>query len=302
MSATFVDVSLPAVKPGSAEWMTYMTASKVSAIMKHSTYDSYLSLWLKMAGQVPREEETEITKRGHYLEPAVRAWFRDQHPEWQVTETGMWVHPEIPWAASTPDGIIHTPDGAELFEAKSSTLDGDWGIPLTNQVPPGYNDQAQWQMFTTGMRRVRLAVIKSYLEFAEYIIDYDPDYVAVMLTEVTGFMESLEQGRRPSLDPLDGHAATYAAIRELAPGIEDSEYDLEDADAIRYLKATAARKEAELIEQGAKSYIAGLAGESRHIMWNGKKMFTRQSKGGGTPYLVSSKNLPTIPEESEAAA
>lgn len=301
MSIAFTDPSVPEVTPGSAEWMTYMTASKVSAIMKHSTYESYLSLWLKMAGQIPREEDTDITRRGHYLEPAVRAWFRDQHPEWQVTETGMWVHKEIPWAASTPDGIIHTPEGTELFEAKSSTLDGDWGEPGTDQVPPGYYDQAQWQMFTTGFRRVRLAVIKSYLDFAEYVIEYDPEYVALMLARVTEFMDSLEAGKRPSLDPLDGHAATYEAVKQLNPGIEDEDFELEDADAIRFLEANAERKAAELVEQGAKSYIADLAGEAHYITWNGKKLFTRQSRGGGTPYLVASKNLPTIPEESAAA-
>lgn len=301
MSVQFTDPSIPEVSPGSPEWMTYMTASKVSAIMKHSTYDSYLSLWLKMAGQIPREQDTDITRRGHYLEPAVRAWFRDQHPDWQVTETGMWVHKEIPWAASTPNGIIHTPDGTELFEAKSSTIDAEWGEPGTDQVPPGYFDQAQWQMFTTGLRRVRLAVIKTYLEFAEYVIEYDPRYVALMLAKVSEFMDSLEQGRRPSLDPTDGHAATYEAVKQLNPGIEDEEYELEDADAVRFLKANAERKAAELVEQGAKSYIADLAGAARAITWNGKKLFARQSRGGGTPYLVASKNLPTIPEESAAA-
>lgn len=300
MTIAFTDPSVPEVTPGSAEWMTYMTASKVSAIMKHSVYDSYLSLWLKMAGQIPREEDTDITRRGHYLEPAVRAWFRDQHPDWQVTETGMWIHKEIPWAASTPDGIIHTPDGTEIFEAKSSTLDAEWGEPLTDQIPPGYYDQAQWQMFTTGFRRVRLAVIKSYLDFAEYVIEYDAPYVATMLARVIEFMDSLEKGERPSLDPLDGHAATYEAIKQLSPGIEDEDFEIGDEDAIRFLKANADRKAAELVEQGAKSYIADLAGEAHYITWNGKKLFTRQSRGGGTPYLVASKNLPTIPEESAA--
>lgn len=301
MTIQFTDPSVPEVAPGSAEWMTYMTASKVSAIMKHSTYESYLSLWLKMAGQIPREEDTDVTRRGHYLEPAVRAWFRDQHPEWQVTETGMWIHKEIPWAASTPDGIIHTPEGTELFEAKSSTLDGDWGEPGTDQVPPGYYDQAQWQMFTTGFRRVRLAVIKSYLDFAEYVIEYDAEYVDLMFAQVSTFMDSLEKGVRPSLDPLDGHASTYEAVKQLNPGIEDEDFELEDADAIRFLKANADRKAAELVEQGAKSYIADLAGEAHYITWNGKKLFTRQSRGGGTPYLVASKNLPIVPEESAAA-
>jgi hypothetical protein len=216
----------------------------------------------------------------------------------------MWVHPEIPWAASTPDGIIHTEAGTEIFEAKSSTVDAEWGKPGTDEVPPGYYDQAQWQMFTTGMRRVRLAVIKTYLEFAEYVIDYDPAYVAEILSEVNEFMDSLEQGRRPSLDPLDGHAATYAAIKELNPGISDEVFALEDDDATRYLTALAARKAAEEAEQAAKTWIADKAGEARSIEWNGRKVFTRQSRGGGTPYLVAAKNLPTIaqtPELKEAA-
>lgn len=300
----FVDPSLPEIAPGSAEWMTYMTASKVSAIMKHSTYDSYLSLWLKMAGQVPRDQDTDITRRGHYLEPAVRAWFRDQHPDWTVTETGMWVHPEIPWAASTPDGIIHTPDGAEIFEAKSSTVDAEWGKPGTDEVPAGYYDQAQWQMFTTGLRRVRLAVIKTYLEFAEYVIEYDPAYVDEILGKVNEFMDTLEQGKRPSLDPLDGHAATYEAIKELNPGISDEAFAVDDADAIRYLTALAERKAAEQAEQAAKTWIADQAGEARSIEWNGRRIFTRQSRGGGTPYLVAAKNLPPVTahtEQKEAA-
>lgn len=298
--STFTDISVPEVEPGSEEWFTYMTASKVSAIMKHSTYDSYLSLWLKMAGRIQPEQDTDITRRGHYLEPAVREWFRDQHPEWQVTKTGMWIHPEIEWAASTPDGIIHTPDGQELFEAKSSTLDHEWGEPGTDQIPAGYYDQAQWQMFTTQLRRVRLAVIKSYLDFSEYVIEYNPEYVAVMLATVTAFMDTLAKGERPSIDPLDGHTATYQAIKELNPGITDETAYIESDMAIPYLEAVVERKAAEYREQAAKSVIADHAGEARAVEWDGRKLFTRQSRNGGTPYLVASKNLPTLPEKSAA--
>lgn len=297
--STFTDISVPEVEPGSEEWFTYMTASKVSAIMKHSTYDSYLSLWLKMAGRIQPEQDTDITRRGHYLEPAVREWFRDQHPDWQVTKTGMWIHPEIEWAASTPDGIIHTPEGQELFEAKSSTLDHEWGEPGTDQVPAGYYDQAQWQMFTTRLRRVRLAVIKSYLDFSEYVIEYNPEYVAIMLASVTAFMDSLTKGERPSIDPLDGHAATYQAIKELNPGITDDIAYIESDMAIPYLEAVIDRKAAEYREQAAKSVIADFAEEARAVEWDGHKLFARQSRKGGTPYLVASKNLPTIPEKSE---
>jgi len=283
--------------PGTPDWYRYMTASKIAAIMHHSTYDSYLSMWLKMAGKVAPEPMDDTKRRGHYLEPAILAWYRDQHPDWTIELTGMWVHPYHTWAASTPDGIITLPDGTqEGYEAKSSDLDYEWGEPGTDQIPAGYFDQVQWQMFTTGLRRVRVAVIMTHFVFAEYVIEYDRAYVKQMITTAKAFMYTLSIGRRPSLDPLDGHAATYKAIRELAPGINAENVELDPNLVRRYVVASADKKAAETRETAAKSMIADVMGEARTASVDKRTIFTRQSRGGGTPYLVAARNLPTSQE------
>jgi putative phage-type endonuclease len=295
----WVDRSVPNIKPGSPEWMKLMTASKVSAIMGHNTYDSWFSLWHKMHGTVESDPETDEHRRGHYLEPAILAWFHDQHPEWTFTSTGMWVHPTARWAAATPDEIGHLPDGSKvLVEAKSSGLDYEWGDTGTDQIPPGYKDQVQWQMFCTGLRRTYVPVITSGLNFAEYVVDFDADYVADLYRRAVDFMSTLRRGEKPSINPLDGHLATYRAIRELNPGILDITAEVEDEHAHPFLIASAEVKAAEERLQAAKNVLAEYVGEAHYVYWGKTKLLTRQSRGGGTPYFVAARGLPIIEKET----
>lgn len=293
ITAGWSDLSHFDVKPGTPAWMRYMTASKVAAVMGHSTYDSWFSLWHRMKGNILPDPESEEARRGHYLEPSVIEWFKDQHPDWTYTRTGMWVHPEIDWAASSPDGIAHTPDGPVLVEAKSSN-DPEWGEPGTDQIPAGFRDQGTWQMLTTGLRRVYFPMIGAGLRFAEYVLDYDADHAALLLERTTEFMRTQRANEKPSVDPLDGHLQTYKAIKELNPGIEDFTHNLDDDMAIAFLTANAEVKAAEERVQAARNVIADAAGEAHYIDWNDQRMFTRQSRNGGTPYLVASKALPTL--------
>lgn len=298
ISAEWIDRSLPGVKPGSAEWMQFMSASKIAAVMGHSTYDSWFSLWHRMKGNILPDPDDDQTRRGHYLEPAILGWFKDQHPDWTVHKTGMWVHPEIEWAAASPDAIAHTPDGPVLVEAKSS-LDVEFGKPGTDEVPAGFRDQAIWQMIVTGIRKVYLPMIGTGLQFAEYFVDWDAEYADKLMYEAGLFMATITQNIKPSIDPLDGHTQTYKALKELAPGINGETVYLEDEHAIAFLTANQDMKDAEYRVQAAKNVIAEAVGEARYVAWQQDpdtehKLFTRQARGEGTPYLVVSKKLPTI--------
>lgn len=288
----FVDRSIPGIKPGSAEWMKYMSASKVAAVMGHSTYDSWFSLWHRMKGNVAKQGDDDTTRRGHYLEPAIIAWFQDQHPDWTFTPTGMWIHPTVEWAAATPDKIGHTPEGAVIVEAKTSDLDFEWGEPGTDAIPPGYYDQVQWQMWVTGLRTAYVPVLMSRLQFAEYVIQYDPDHVKEMVTRTVEFMRTLAHNEKPSIDPLDGHQQTYRALKELNPGINDVSVDVHPDLANEFLRANAAVKAAEYRLQAAKNVLAEAAGEAHYVYIGKQKLLTRQSKGGGLPYFVAARNLP----------
>jgi putative phage-type endonuclease len=89
--------------PGSAEWLSRMSASKIAAVVGLSPYESRYSLWMRMAGLVPQQEQTSAMSRGHYLEPAIAAWFADQHPDWTITPTGTFQHPRHEWMVASPD-------------------------------------------------------------------------------------------------------------------------------------------------------------------------------------------------------
>lgn len=303
--STFKDLSVPNVKPGSLEWLGYMSASKIAAVMGHSEYDSYFSLWHRMNGTVAQEPDDDTKRRGHYLEPAIAAWFQDQHPDWAIRETGMWINPACEWQAASPDRLVLTDgesfEGARLLQCKSDAAH-EYGEPGSDQVPVGYFDQVQWEMHVTGIHICHLAVITPFLVFAEYVIEYDAEYAAGLVAAAEPFMLSLLAGDKPSIDPMDGHTATYRAVKELHPDIEDEDVVLPDDVALAFLTAREEKTAAEHAEQAARSVIADYMGNAKSCSWGGKKIFGRQVRGSGTPYMVAAKNLPNTTQGEVKAA
>src|SRR5690606_6484943 len=153
--------------PGSPEWARRITASKVAAILGLSPWEAPRSLWHRMRGDLPREGSTDVQRRGHYLEPAILAWWRDQHdvlPKSEVPVDGEWVKAweEQPtytlgdWAAATPDARAWV-DGTDAFsavlvEAKSTAQEWD-------ELPAYYLTQVIWQMHVSGIHRCHVPVI-----------------------------------------------------------------------------------------------------------------------------------------------
>src|SRR5689334_4090086 len=97
------------IAPGSEEWLKTISASKVAAILGLSKWESPRSLWHQMRGDLPREEPTTAQSRGHYLEPAILAWFFDQHPELrQSAKTGASYVDG--WKSAAPDAVAYRPE------------------------------------------------------------------------------------------------------------------------------------------------------------------------------------------------
>ena len=59
------------IKPGSDRWNSLVTASKVSAILGLSPYESPRSLWHKMRGDIPAQPQTRAQARGTHLEAGI---------------------------------------------------------------------------------------------------------------------------------------------------------------------------------------------------------------------------------------
>jgi putative phage-type endonuclease len=260
-----------------------MTASKIAAVVGTSPYESRFSLWHRMNGSIEPPQQTAVMSYGHYLEPVLLRWFADQHPEFEV-QPGHWVTHGDHFAA-TPDGIVPGFRTGGIVEAKTSRLSWEWD----NGVPAGYYDQVQWSMFVCGEDRAWV-VADVAMEFREYPVARDQERIEYLVAEADAFMESLRSNVPP---PLDGSMHTYQAVRELHPDIEAEDVEIPEGLAADWL---AVRESAAFYaddEQRLKSEIADLMGNARRATWNGHTLFTRQARGGGTPYLVAGRNLPT---------
>lgn len=282
-----------AMKPGDPQWVKTMTASKIGAVIGKSPYDSPFSLWHKMAGSVPWEVDNDTLRRGHYLEPALRQWFRDQHPTLQVDPNkGTWVNNDRPWQAASPDGLALTRsvkrEVVALVQCKTSLLDWEWGEPLTDEIPPGYRAQVMWEMDTLGIDRCHLSVLTSSLEFREYVVDYDPDEAQGLREAAQAFLRSIELGRPPA---LDGHDETYQAVRHLHADIDDVKVEVSPAIVHDLVVALLDRDDAEERRRTAITAIAARMGNARHATCADRIIATRQSRKDGIPYLVTARGL-----------
>jgi putative phage-type endonuclease len=298
---------------GSPEWHAArahrLGGSSIAAVLGLSPWQSPFSLWCQMAGLVEPEAQTTEQARGHYLEPAVAAWFADQHPEWDVFETGTWVNRDHRHQLANPDRLIryYRPEGgwpvgwydievSALLEIKTDADGSDWGQPGTNEIPLYYRTQVQWYLDTLGLQRAHIAVLTGRLEFREYVVDYDPADAAFMRAAAVEFLDSLLWGEMPD---LDAHPATYESVRRLHPQIAakndpGADADVDDGLAVEFLDALAEADSAADRAQLARTRLLDAMGTSRRARWRGHTLATRQAKQGGTPYLVAGRSLPDL--------
>lgn len=279
-----------------------ISGSRIAAILGLSPWESPHSTWCHMAGLIPPAPATKQQNRGHYLEPAVAAWFADQHPDWHLFETGTWVHSERGWQLANPDRLIryYLPDNmpvgwyslevSALLEIKTDADGSGWGEPGTDEIPIYYRTQVQWYMDVLGLPRAYIAVLGDRLDFREYVVDYDPQDAALMRAAAETFLDSLLWGEMPD---LDGHPATYEAVKKLHPDITPKlDYDVPEDLAVEYLAATAGNAAAEKRLTQARTRLAQSMGTAWRARWRGHTLATRQAKNGGTPYLVAGRKLP----------
>lgn len=297
----------PLLIPGSPEWLQTISASKVASIMGLNPWTSRFTLWHRMAGNIV-EPQTDATRRGHYLEPAILAWLGDQHDGddmtlWSRAET--YRHPVHEWATATPDAMYTCGDADEdrVVEVKSSAVSDEWGAAGTDEIPPGYRAQVQWQMFVTGVRTTHVAVLLPFLEFREYVVEYDEAYAAVLFDAAVEFRASLAEGRQP---PLDGADDTYRTVRALHPDIEDVDAEITLEATERWLTSRAWVAQWQEIEARDRAEVVMQMGSAHYATCNGWKLGDRRAKSGGVPYFQPARTLPTFeqvltPREDTAA-
>ena len=280
--------------PGTPAWAGKASASKVAAMLGLSPFESPFSLWHKMAGNIPWDVDNDTLRRGRYLEPALRQWWRDQHAAHVVERTGTWVSLDRPWQVASPDGIVcrrniaRTPDA--ILECKTANNDWEWGAEESDEVPPYYRVQAVWTMDVLGLPRTHFAVLTSFMSFRQFTVEYDQAEAEALRGQVAAFMGTLNAGTPP---PLDGHDQTYQAVRALHPDIDNTDAEIPTPIAAEFVDAVAAYEAATAAKRAATVKVADLMGTARRAVADRVVLATRQTRSGGTPHLVTARGLTT---------
>lgn len=299
-------VTEPGLMPGSPEWLRLITASKVAAILGLSPWESPRSVWHAMHGDLPREEANEVQSRGHFLEPAILAWWRSQHADtfdWDNhTAYDQQVFHLGDWAAATPDLSIHplAPperpgsgrlilDPVALVEAKSAAHDDEWGTPGTDEIPAYYLAQVIWQMHVSGAQTCYVPMIGPRLKFAEYVVRYGAyaEDAKVIEARMREFYDSLAAEVPP---PLDDTVATYDAVRKVHPEIERGQsVELTSRQARDLVLWCDELKAAERSTRLAKSTVLEAMGRAQYATHAGVRIARRQPRGDDVSFVVLAK-------------
>lgn len=309
---TLTGTPIPPLRPGSPEWLRTISASKIPAILGISPWQSKFALWHLMAGNTEPWAGNKTTERGTFLEKAVLDWFEAQHEDikWLHLDTKYkWedgksvAHPEHPDWTAAPDAIFVEDflTGHVGVEAKTSQYSDGWGAAGTSELPPYYLAQVAWQMIVCGFDTVYVPVLFGQpFEFREYVVNYEDVEadIPVIIAAVEEFQASLAAGDQPD---IDGSSATYQTIKELHPQIDGEKIDIPEAMGAGFLKAREIAESATAAADEYKNLIADYMGTAKTARLWDQPLFNRQSKSGGTPYLVIARTIPT-PKETEVAA
>ncbi len=287
--------------PGSPEWNKRITASKVAAILGVSPWESPYSIWQEMKGNTQREQGKVWQARGHYLEPAILAWWRDQHPEFLGVLDTQPVYTLGDWAAATPDARAIEPEHGHdvLVEAKSAAYDDDWGTEGTDEIPTYYLVQVFWQMHVSGIHRTYVPIITSRLRFAEYVVDYDSAVGADLERRCREFFDTLANGEPP---PLDNTVATFESMRRLHPEIDaKAVVELEPDVAAELVDAIAATGVAEGRERLARSTVLEAMGRANYADCRGIRIARRQPNKSGVSFVPVAKTTDFLTDMKDAS-
>lgn len=287
-------ILVPRIEVGDPEWLRVMSASKIAAVLGLSPWESRFSLYHRMTGMVS-DDGNDATRRGHYLEPAIAAWFADQHPDHRIETTGTWLHHARPTQAATPDRLVTDPDGnVELLECKTSAVTEGWGEAGTDEIPVYYRAQVIWQLDTLGLDHCHVAVLLPFLEFRSYVVEYDAEEAAVMRGAAAVFLADVAAGNRPDID--DSYA-TFQVVRELHPDIDGDEREVDAETAQAWRRACATFDDAKADKQLRTSRLLDAMGTARYATSGGERIAMRvPGRGTNPPFLRPCKAVTSIGE------
>lgn len=274
---------------GSPEWHELRKAglggSDIAAVCKVSPWASPWSVWAKKTGNLEETSgSSEAMEWGTRLESVILDKFQEEHNLYLGRNVGTWAHSERPWQLANPDAFYlnENNEPVGIVEVKTARYEDDWA----NGVPAYYRTQVLWYLQTFGFKHAWVIVLFSGQKYREYEVTLDEFEAEANLAEAEKMWALIQSNTQPE---FDGMFATYETIRALHPDI-DQEEAVELGDL--YLHYYDAQKNVDAATDHLnemKSRVLDAMGKAKRGLFEDRWVLTRQSKSGGTPFLVSKK-------------
>jgi putative phage-type endonuclease len=265
--------------------------SEVAAILGLSPWQSAFSLWhTKRAGWV--SEPNDEQRWGTAIEPALINWWFDEHQFRRYgVQGGSYHHRSRRWQLANPDAVAQDDDGhLVVVEAKKAPDDETWGEPGTDQVPPHYRTQAVHYMDTLGIPLASFVVSKYGRAPVTYWVHYDPEEARLIRGHAAAFWRSLQHDQAPE---LDGHAATYQAVRRLHPDIDGTDVEVDPWTAVEWRIAKRRLDRAQHRHRQTAARLLDAMGPARRAFTpDGSPVARRQPARGGSIALYDTGSKP----------
>jgi putative phage-type endonuclease len=280
-------------EPGSDDWHAARAngigGSEIAAVLGLSPYESRFSLWHRKKGLICPVEESEEMYWGKVHEPGICARFAAEHPDTHLTASPTVAAVDRPWQIANPDRLIcapgtHIPHA--ILEAKTSRDAEGWGEQGTAQIPVHYRAQCLHYMDVIGVRRCHVAVLCAGSEYREYVVDYDETEAQLLRDAGARFMDDLARGVRPD---IDGHSATYQAIREIPEGLDPIDIEITTELRDRFHAAQDAAWAAEDELTACKGELLDAIGTGQRAVCERARVATRTVRNGSTYSLMPAR-------------
>lgn len=281
-------------EPGSDAWHAARAngigGSEIAAVLGLSPHESRFSLWHRKKGLIGPVEESPQMRWGKKHEPTICDEFAELHPEFIVHGSPTFACGE---QIANPDRLLYAPDDdpdraepVALLEAKTAYDDEGWGEEGTDQIPVWYRAQCLWYLDVLGVDRCHVAVLIGLSDYREYVVEYDPTEAQLLREAGARFMNDLARDVRPD---IDGHSATYQAIREIPDGLDPVDVEIPTLLRDRFHAAQDAAWAAEDELTACKGELLDWIGTGQRAVCERQRIATRTVRDGSTYSLMPAR-------------
>lgn len=240
-----------------ADWLAQrqIGSSNAATVLNINPFQTPYQLWSELVSLVPAFIETEDTRSGKYLQPAVANWFADETGLRIEEAEELWRHDEHPFMTATPDYYVWENDVQGILEVKT-TASHNWK-QWEHGPPTYYRAQVLHQL---EVRRLPFAYIACLIggkrlvyhriEFDAYGQMFCQD---VLIPSARAFVEMVEKKIPPAVTSDD-----CGAVLEAHPSASANRLALPDEMANWALTYDEARSGIKFLEKQKDAAQAAL--------------------------------------------